>query len=214
MPGRLHVLAPYIQTVSPYLERYGYWAVFLGVLLEDFGIPVPGETLLIASALLAGMGKFRILWIGLLGFLGAVAGDNIGYAIGYFGGRRLALAYGRYVFLTAARLEHMESFFARHGGKFVVIARFVEGFRQFNGIVAGIGRMKWSSFLLFNSIGAALWVSLWVGSAYFLGSRLGAIYTRFRSLETCLLAGLGVLVVICVCYRLFRVKSGKGDNAG
>lgn len=209
LPADLQVLAPYLNAVSPYLDRYGYWAIFLGVLLEDFGVPVPGETLLIAGSLFAGLGEFRIWWIVLLGFLGAVAGDNIGYAIGYFGGRRLVLSYGRYFFLNAGRLRSLEGFFARHGSRIVVAARFIEGFRQFNGIVAGIGRMRWSRFLLFNSIGAVIWVSFWAGAAYFLGSRLGVIFIWFRRLEIYVLAGFGAFLVICACYRLFRVKSHR-----
>lgn len=211
LPDSLHALAPYIHAVSPYLDRYGYLAVFFGVLFEDFGVPVPGETLLIAGAVLAGLGEFRIWWIAILGFLGAVAGDNIGYAIGYFGGRRLVLAYGRYVFLTGERLRRLESFLVRHGGKAVVIARFVEGFRQFNGIVAGVGRMKWSRFILFNCIGAALWVSSWVGGAYFLGSRLGVIFSGFRTLEIYIIGGFGAFVILCVGYRLFKRKSAKKE---
>ncbi|MEJ2695503.1 MAG: DedA family protein [Candidatus Sulfobium sp.] len=209
LPENLHVLTPYLQAVAPYLDRYGYLAVFLGVFLEDFGIPVPGETLLIAGALFAGLGEFRIWWIALLAFLGAVAGDNVGYAIGYFGGRRLVLAYGRYVFLTAERLQRLEAFFARHGGKVVMAARFIEGFRQFNGIVAGISGMRWRRFLVFNGIGAALWVCLWAGGAYFLGNRLGAVFVLFKGIETYLLTGFAVLVIFCIGYRLFKGRCGK-----
>src|SRR5665648_344842 len=78
--------------------------------------------------------------------------------------------YGKYIFLTPQRIKKTETFFSRHGGKVIVIARFVEGLRQINGIVAGISEMKWLKFLTFNIIGAALWVGLWSTIGYFGGS--------------------------------------------
>jgi len=126
--------------VKPYLEHYGYWALFGAIMLEDFGMPVPGETMLIASALLASHGEMRIVPLLLIACAGAVAGDNIGYAIGRFGGRRLVFHYGRFVFITEERLSKAEKFFRRFGGVVVVVARFVAGLRQLNGIVAGTAK--------------------------------------------------------------------------
>jgi hypothetical protein len=93
-------------------------------------------------------------------------GDNIGFAIGHFGGRALAVRWGRYIFLTEERLDRGESFFNRHGGKIIVAARFIEGLRQANGIIAGISGMRWRRFLVFNALGAALWVGTWVSLGY------------------------------------------------
>src|SRR5215475_10900188 len=154
LPGVLHDL-------EPTLNHYGYLAVLGLVLIEDFGVPVPGETVLILAAVYAGAGRLNILLVALLGFCGAVLGDNIGFALGHFGGRPLAERYGRYVFLTPERLDKATTFFDRHGGKIIVIARFVEGLRQANGIIAGISGLRWTRFLVFNAIGAALWVGVW-----------------------------------------------------
>jgi hypothetical protein len=99
LPGVLHSL-------EPTLNQFGYLAVFGLVLVEDFGVPVPGETVLILGAVYAGSGRLNIVLVALLGFLGAVLGDNIGFALGHFGGRRLVERYGRYIFLTPARLDH------------------------------------------------------------------------------------------------------------
>ncbi len=151
LPGFLNALA------SP-LQHYGIWAIGLLILLEDFGVPAPGETVLIAGAIYAGAGRLNVVAVGVVGFVAAVIGDNIGFAIGHFGGRALALRWGRYVFLTEERLNKAELFFHRHGGKVIVIARFVEGLRQANGIMAGIAGMHWRRFLAFNALGAALWV--------------------------------------------------------
>src|SRR5262249_39609224 len=151
LPGVLH-------TLEPTLNHYGYLAVVGLVLIEDFGVPVPGETVLILAAVYAGTGRLNIALVALLGFCGALLGDNIGFAIGHFGGRPLAERYGRYILLTPQRLEMATRFFDRHGGKIIIVARFVEGLRQANGIIAGISGLRWTRFLVFNAIGAALWV--------------------------------------------------------
>ena len=164
-------MAPYIKIAAPYIRQYGYWAIFLSIFLEDFGLPLPGETVLIICSLFAILGNLNLAYVGILGFLGAVLGDNTGYAIGYFGGRRIALKWGKYVFLTEKRLHKFENFFSVHGGKIVTVARFIQGLRQFNGIIAGISEMKWKRFLLFNLTGAGLWVGLWIGLAFYLNDR-------------------------------------------
>src|SRR5579871_3458740 len=110
LPGVLHSL-------QPTLDHYGYLAVAGFVFLEDFGVPVPGETILILGAVYAGTGRLSVLLVGVLGFLAAVLGDNVGFAIGHFGGRPLVERYGRYIFLTTERVEKATAFFERHGGK-------------------------------------------------------------------------------------------------
>ena len=94
-----------ITTIEPYLHQYGYSALFVAILLEDFGMPVPGETLLIASALLTSQGEMHLVPLLLTACVAAVTGDNIGYAIGRFGGRKLVLRYGHYVLIS----EHQPS---------------------------------------------------------------------------------------------------------
>jgi membrane protein DedA with SNARE-associated domain len=195
LPGFLNSLA------SP-LEHYGLWAILVLVLIEDFGIPVPGETVLIAGAVLAGYGRLNIVAVGVIGFLAAVVGDNIGYAIGRFGGRAVVERWGRYVFITKERLDKAEDFFNRHGGKIIAIARFVEGLRQANGLIAGITEMRWLKFLAFNALGAALWVGTWVSIGYFAGQHLTTIYNAIT--EYSLYAAI-VAVVVIVAYVAYRV---------
>ena len=190
--------------LAPVLDHWGYLAVGGLVLLEDFGIPVPGETILIAASVYAGAGRLNVVVVGIVGFLAAVAGDNIVFAIGHFGGRALALRWGKYVFLTSERLDKAESFFDRHGGKIIVVARFIEGLRQANGIVAGITRMRWRRFLLFNAIGAALWVGVWVSVGYLAGTHITAIYNQVTRYSLYVLIALGVLAVAFVARRLLR----------
>jgi membrane protein DedA with SNARE-associated domain len=209
--------------LAPVLDHWGYLAVGGLLLLEDFGVPVPGETMLIAAAIYAGAGRLNVVAVGMVGFLAAVAGDNIGFAIGHFGGRALALRFGRYVFLTSERLDKAESFFARHSGKIIVVARFIEGLRQANGIVAGITGMRWRRFLAFNALGAALWVGVWVSVGYLAGTHITAIYDQVSRYSLYALIALAVLAAAFIARHLLhrrraspRPKSepGRGEHAG
>jgi membrane protein DedA with SNARE-associated domain len=197
LPGVLH-------TLEPTLNHYGYLAVVALVLIEDFGVPVPGETVLILAAVYAGAGRLNIVLVALLGFLGALLGDNLGFAIGHFGGRPLAERYGRYIFLTRERLEKATSFFERHGGKIIIVARFIEGLRQANGIIAGISGLRWTRFLVFNAIGAALWVAVWTSVGYFSGSHIDTIYAAATRYDKYLAIALAVVVAAYVALRMRR----------
>jgi len=208
----LHSLGPSLKTIAPYLQQYGYYAIFLALFLEDFGVPLPGETTLIAGALLSATGMYKIYWVVLLGIFAASAGDNVGYAIGHYGGIKFLRKFGKYILLTQKRLQKLESFFERHGGKVVVSARFIEGFRQFNGIIAGISSMPWKSFMAYNIVGAILWVSVWAGIAYFLGNRLDFIFSLFQKFELYVIIGAGLIVLLFILYRVLIRKSKDEKN--
>ncbi len=182
----------FVRDLAPLLRHWGYPGVAAAVMLEDFGIPVPGETILIAAAVLSGAGELNLAAVMLAAVAGAIIGDNIGFLIGHHGGRPLVLRWGRYVFLTPERLAATTRFFERHGGKVVLVARFVEGLRQLNGIVAGISRMPWRRFAAFNAAGAVLWVGFWAGLAYLAGSRLEQLIGLARRFEI----GAAVLVLV------------------
>lgn len=197
-------------SLAPVLDKYGYLAVAAFVLLEDFGVPVPGETILIAAAVYAGTGRLDVFAVAIVAFLAAIAGDNIGFAIGHFGGRRLVLRWGRYIFLTESRLARAEDFVDRHGGKIVVVARFVEGLRQANGIVAGIAQMPWlTKFLPFNALGAALWVGVWVTVGDLAGGHIGTLYAKFHHYEIYVGIAVAVLVVAAIVRVVIRHRHGK-----
>jgi membrane protein DedA with SNARE-associated domain len=189
-----------VATVKPYLDQYGYWAVFGAILLEDFGVPLPGETLLIAGALLASQGTMHIVPLLLIAWIGAVTGDNIGYGIGRFGGRRLVLRYGPYLLVTERRLQRVEAVFRRRGGVIVVAARFFAVLRQLNGIVAGIAKMPWWQFLPYNGLGAALWVGFWGTLFYQVGGRALRISLAFKKLQFFFIGGLIVAAAAVVVY--------------
>ncbi|MBV9022486.1 MAG: DedA family protein [Streptomycetaceae bacterium] len=197
--------------IAPILNHWGYWAIGGLIFVEDFGVPAPGETILIAAALYAGAGQLNIVIVVAIGIVAAVLGDNVGYLIGRTGGHALVQRYGKYIFLTPERYEKTEKFFTRHGGKVVTIARFIEGLRQFNGIIAGTTEMPWRKFLAFNVLGAALWVGLWAGVGYMAGNHITAIYTQVNRYSTYLLAGLGLLIVVLVVRAVLRRRRAKVD---
>lgn len=206
LPGVLHKL-------EPALDKYGYAAVAGLVLIEDFGVPVPGETVLILGAVYAGAGRLNVFLVGLLAFLGAIIGDNIGFAIGHFGGRRLVERFGRYIFLTRERLSRATGFFERHGGKVITVARFVEGLRQANGIIAGITGMHWARFLGFNALGAALWVAVWTSVGYFSGSHIKEIYREATRYDTYLAIAVGVALIAYLARALYRHRRRRAAHA-
>jgi membrane protein DedA with SNARE-associated domain len=198
-----------LGSLAPLLDHYGYLAIGGLVLLEDFGIPVPGETVLIAGAAYAGAGRLNIVAVGVIALAAAIIGDNIGYAIGRFGGRALVLRYGRYILLTAGRLDKAEAFFARHGGKVVTVARFLEGLRQANGIIAGIAGMPWPKFFAYNALGAVLWVALWASVGDLAGGHLGTIYTEFTRYSLFVLAALAAVILALIGRHLARRRAAK-----
>jgi len=205
LPGVLHSL-------EPALDHYGYLAVAGFVLLEDFGLPVPGETILVLGAVYAGTGRLNVVAVAAIGFVAAVLGDNIVFAIGHFGGRPLIERYGRYALITRERLDTATGFFERHGAKVVVAARFVEGLRQANGIIAGVAGMHWARFLLFNMIGAALWVAVWTSIGYVSGSHINAIYDAATRYEAYLAIAVAALLILYLASRLKRSRARSSSK--
>ncbi|GAA2898895.1 DedA family protein [Streptosporangium fragile] len=201
LPGPLAHLAPL-------LDQYGYLTVGALIFVEDFGVPAPGEAILIAASVYAGAGQLNVAAVMVTAVLAAVAGDNVGYLIGRTGGRAFVHRWGRYVLLTPERFHTAERFFARHGGKVVVVARFVEGLRQANGIIAGTGGMPWRRFLMFNSLGAVLWAGVWTILGYTAGAHIGAVYDEIARYHVYVLIALGALAVAFLVRSLLRHRRG------
>lgn len=146
-----------LQTLLDLFAQYGYWVVFFGVMLENAGLPVPGETILLAAGFATAHGIFSLPLVMVVAALGAVTGDNIGFLVGHHFGRNIIEKYGRFVLLTPARVERMEGFFDRHGNKTILVARFITGLRVFAALFAGASRMRWRTFFVYNVAGAILW---------------------------------------------------------
>jgi membrane protein DedA with SNARE-associated domain len=180
--------------INHLLHSYGYLALFAFVALESVGIPLPGETALIAAALYAGSThRLSVGVIAVVAAVAAVAGDNTGYWLGGRGGSRLLQRYGRRVGLTSRRLKAGQYLFARHGGKLVFFGRFVSVLRTYAAFFAGLNRMPWRRFLAANAAGGVLWAAGVSFGAY----ALGAAATRVGNTVTIVgLAVGGVLVVV------------------
>ena len=157
------------QWLHDLFTQYGYAVVFLGVFLENAGLPVPGETTLLAGAALAHFGELSLPRVVLVAMGGAVLGDNLGFLIGRRGGRQFIERFCGRLGLTAERLRRFDSFFEQHGARTVFIARFITGLRVFGAVLAGASRMRWRDFLLYNALGALVWCIVIGIAGYVLG---------------------------------------------
>jgi membrane protein DedA with SNARE-associated domain len=137
--------------------RYGYTVVFVGLLLENAGLPVPGETALLAGAALAQFGRLRLWLVILVAIAGATLGDNFGFLIGRRVGRALIERHGARLGLTPLRLQQFDRFFVRFGPQTIFMARFVTGLRVFGALLAGASGIRWRTFLFYNALGAVVW---------------------------------------------------------
>ncbi|MEA2777300.1 MAG: hypothetical protein QOF90_2706 [Acetobacteraceae bacterium] len=152
------------------LQQYGYGVIFLGVMLESIGLPLPGESLLIAAAIYAGTTHHLDIYIMIpVAAAGAISGDQIGYFLGRWVGFRVLARWGQKIGLTEERLDLGRFLFRRYGGAVVFFGRFVAILRTFAAVLAGANRMPWHSFLLWNALGGIVWTSLYGFAAYFLG---------------------------------------------
>jgi membrane protein DedA with SNARE-associated domain len=183
------------------LVHYGYWAVAATLLLENSGVPVPGETvLLLASFLAFKEQQLQLSWIIAVGTVAATLGDNVGYAIGNYGGRPLLERYRNIFRISNTKLARGEKLFNRYGPATILFARFVFGMRVIAGPLAGVLRMNWKRFAVFNFLGAALWVSVISCTGYFFGSRWRMLTHFFKRFDL-VLGLLFVLVIIVVWWR-------------
>ena len=184
---------------------YGYWAVFFGVMLENAGVPVPGETILLIAGYFAARGHFHLALVMLIAATGAVIGDNIGFAIGHHYGRGLLLRFGRFFFLTPKRLAHMENYFTRYGNKTILVARFITGLRVFAALLAGASKMPWRVFFVYNVAGAILWSIVITTLGYLFGQSLPLLVKWVGRSGTVLLV-VAVIVGVIV-WHLRRHRS-------
>jgi len=191
------------------LQDYGDLAIFVALLLESCGLPLPGEIMLISGGTLAASGVINPLFFFLSAFCAAVIGDNIGFAIGRFIGRQAIIRHGSRIGLTEDRYAWAEAQFERFGPLVVAGARFVAILRQINGIVAGSLGMHWLHFTICNAIGAALWVGFWGIVSMFLGAYLPVVLGFVHHVSFA--AGI-VLIVAIAGWVAYRFRRQQGDT--
>lgn len=189
------------------VEQYGVVALFLSITLETLGLPLPGETAMIASAAAAGAGKMSIVQVVIAAYLAAVLGDNIGYLIGRRYGKAVILRYGGRFGITGEKYAKVEAVAAKYGPLMVVAARFIVLLRQLNGLAAGTAGMHWALFLGANLVGAALWVGFWATLAYQFGHSISIVPWLWNHLS--LLAMVVIPALLILIGLLTRRRRGR-----
>ncbi len=166
----------FIEQIQPLIAQHGYWVVFLVVMLESAGIPLPGETVLLLAAGYAGAtGQLDLLWVIVAAAAGAIIGDNIGFWVGRTWGADFLLRYGKFIHLPEARLKLGQYLFEKHGGKIVFFGRFVAFLRVLAALLAGVNKYSWGKFLFFNAAGAVVWAIVMGVGAYFFGDAVHSV---------------------------------------
>jgi membrane protein DedA with SNARE-associated domain len=157
------------EIIEQIAQKYGYWAVFFGIFLENLGLPIPGETVTIVGGFLAGSHQLEVQWVLVDAACGAAAGGTVGYAIGAKGGWALLTRLGKLLRFQESQLEDLRRKFSENAGKAVFFGRFIALFRVFASPLAGISGMPFWTFMGYNVAGAVAWASVMVGLSYFAG---------------------------------------------
>jgi len=203
------VIGSIFQTLTDFFARYGYWVVFFGVMLENGGVPLPGETVLLFAGFLAYQGGIRLAWAIGIAIAGATMGDSLGYTLGRYGGNAFFdRTVKRFKFL-ARRFESARALFLRHGHWAVFTGRFITGLRVFAGPLAGLFKMPYPRFLLFNFTGAVVWATAIGCVGFLLGNswdNLAHVVKDFHRVTLGLVAVLALVGLIFYLKR--RAKSG------
>jgi membrane-associated protein len=194
--------------LSDFFARYGYWVIFFGVMLENAGLPIPGETVLLFAGFLAYHGKIGLLPAILTAIAGATLGDSLGFWLGRYGGTAFVNRFLRRIAWVAKRYDGAQKLFVKYGPWAVFTARFITGLRVFSGILAGVLQMPYWRFLLFNFTGAVAW-ALTIGCVgFFFGSNWDRLVSLLTRLDRFTLAVVGVGgVVLFLVYLLRRKKT-------
>ena len=195
------------------LSKYGYAAVFVIIALENLGVPVPGETILITAAIYAGTTHhLSVALIVVTAAVAATTGGMAGFGIGRYGGDHLLPGYGRYLHLTDKNLRLGRYLFQRYGGRVVFFGRFIAFLRAFAGILAGLNRMEWTRFLVFNALGACSWAVMFGLGAYALGRRIETVSARAGLLITVVVA-LAAIAALWFVRRHHEELQREADRA-
>ena len=192
-------------------REYGYWAVFCGVLLENLGIPIPGETVTLVGGFLAGSEERSFWYVLGAATAGAILGDSGGYVLGYYGGWPLLVRIGKLLKVPESSLVNVRDRFSENADKAVLLGRFVALLRVFAGPLAGISRMPYPKFLLCNAIGALTWASVMVSLTYFLGRLVPlSVLIKWAAQFT----GVALVIVVCWIATLWWLESRRAAPQG
>ncbi|MEA5553482.1 DedA family protein [Anabaena cylindrica UHCC 0172] len=202
-----------LENIQEFAQSYGYWAIFLGILLENLGLPLPGETVTLVGGFLAGSDELNY-WL-VLGdaIAGAVIGGNCGYWIGRVGGWPFLLQVGKIFRISEVRLLSIKEQFSENAAKAVFFGRFFALLRIFAAPLAGIAEMPFGKFLVYNLAGATTWASAMVTLAFFAGKivsleQLVAWVSQFAILALLILV---IVIVVPIWWESRQVKQQTGE---
>jgi membrane-associated protein len=197
------------ELLRGYLLHYGYWTVAAALLLENAGLPVPGETVLLLASFLAHAHQgLQLSWIIVIGTCAATLGDNIGFAVGHFGGRPLLDRYRAAFRIPGKAVERGERLFEKFGAVAIFFARFVFGMRVIAGPLAGVLRMHWKKFAIFNFLGALLWVTTISLVGYVFGRNAAAVGAYLKRADI-----LIAVLAVAACYVWWRYGRNSAREA-
>ena len=192
-----------LQHLHAFFAEFGYWAVLLALLGENAGLPVPGETVLLYASFLAySEHRLQLAWIIVAGICACTLGDNVGYFIGHRGGRPLLERHQRWFRVNPQAFARGERLFEQHGAAAIFWARFIFGMRIIAGPLAGVLSMPWRKFLLFNFLGAVVWVSAVATIGYVFGREFESVLSTFEHVNL-IVFGL-LLIALAVAYFHFK----------
>jgi membrane protein DedA with SNARE-associated domain len=195
------------QVLSDFFAHYGYWVIFFGVMAENIGFPVPGETVLLFAGFLAYQGKIRILPAIITAITGATAGAILGYLLGRYAGTSVVNRFLKRFPRLAKRYDDAEKTFLKHGRWAVFAARFITGVRMFAGILAGTMRMPFGAFLFFTFTGSICWALVIGLVGYLFGGSWNTLVKFVGRMNGIVLAMLAVCaVVLFLVHRIRRRK--------
>jgi membrane protein DedA with SNARE-associated domain len=198
------------QLLSHFFAQYGYWAIFFGVMLENAGVPVPGETVLLFAGFLAFQGEMHLGRAIVTGIAGATVGDTVGYCLGRFGGSAFIEKHRRRLGFFAHHFERAQKIYLRHGQWAVFVARFITGLRMFSGILAGSFRMPYPRFIVFDFSGAVIWATTIVSIGFFFGSNWERLIHFVKEFDFIILSIILIGTVVGgIVYYLRDRKSGR-----
>jgi membrane protein DedA with SNARE-associated domain len=188
------------------VDAIGYPAAGLGILVESAGVPFPGEALMLAAAAWAAARHHNLVLVIIAGFLGATAGANLGYYLGYRGGRPFVERFGSIFRIRPDHIARSELFFARHGDKAVLAGRFILGLRTWGSLLAGMSRMPFWRFQVFSALGALGWAVAIGIAGYILGNNLPLIGAVLQGIGV---GGLVLIVLIAVTLVVMRERAAR-----
>ncbi len=200
------------QTLSLFFGHYGLWVIFFGVMLENSGVPVPGETVLLFAGFLAYRGDVDLVWAIIIAIVGASLGDSLGYCVGRFAGKPFVEKYVRRFSLLSRQFDRAERQFRIHGHWAVFVGRFITGLRVFAGPLAGMFRMAYLRFLFFNFTGAMIWAATIVSVGFLFGGSWDRLVRFVERLHWLTLAAIGVVALVAAIVYFVRRRNRGGTR--